>query len=276
MIDIDEGSYKMKAFERREKILQRLSIKNRVEVAELASLFNVSMETIRRDLEILEKDRDIKKVHGGAVKPKTYRMEEYLFQLRMADHIEDKKQIAKVAASYIKDGDVIALESGTTILAMVPYLRGKDITIVTNSIPVLNQIIVEKLEYLMKKIIVLGGEFNERSLCTYGELSFQILDQIHISKAFLSSQGFTVNEGFSNYSMRESLFAKHLISRSEKSYLLLDESKVNTNSFFTIAPPHQVDVIISTAPVPPRFASRVPNTDWIYVENGKPHKNQIK
>lgn len=261
----------MKASERREKILDELSMRNRVEVAELAELFDVSMETIRRDLELLEKDKMIKKVHGGAVKPKTNKMEEYLFKARIEDHTQDKKLIAKVAASYIKDGDVIALESGSTVLAMVPYLRGKDITIVTNSIPVLNQIISEKLDHLMKKLIVLGGEFNERSLSTYGELSFQMLDQIHISKAFLSSQEFTVQDGLSNYSMRESLFARHLIGRSEKSYLLLDESKVNTNSFFTIVPAKQVDVIISTAPMPSGFSRHVPKTKWVFVEN-KNHK----
>ncbi|MDF2596492.1 MAG: DeoR family transcriptional regulator [Clostridia bacterium] len=259
----------MKATVRREQILHLIRMQNRVDVSELAGLFGVCMETIRRDLEILEKNHEVKKIHGGAMKPKTYTMEEYLFEARVGERAGEKDEIAKVAASYIKNGDVVALESGTTVLAVVPYLKDKDITIVTNSIPVMNLIVSQKLMNLSGKIIFLGGEFNRRSVSVYGELSIQMLEKIHISKSFLSSQGFTVDEGLTNYNMRESIFARTLINRSEKSFLLLDSSKVNKDSFYTIASADKVDVIISTAPAPQRFWSKVPNTAWVQVPTSK-------
>ena len=259
----------MKTGARREQILHLIHTQNRVDVSELSKQFGVCMETIRRDLDVLEKNHEIKKVHGGAIKPKTYSMQEYLFESRVEDRSKEKDAIAKTAADYIKNGDVIALDSGSTVLAMVPYLKEKYVTIVTNSIPIVNFLVKHNLNHLNDRVIFLGGEFNRRSLSVYGELSIQILEQIHISKAFLSSQGFTVTEGLTNYSMRESMFSRALINRSEKSFLLLDDSKVNIDSFYSIAPPDKINFIISTAPAPQRFASKVPSTSWVHVDMEK-------
>lgn len=255
----------MKSNERRRKIEEILDINGSVEVSELSQLLKVSMETIRRDLDILCATGEIKKIHGGAIKS-NMSSTDYFFKKRITDNILEKKQLAKTAASFIEDGDIIALDTGTTVLQLVDYIYNKDIFIVTNSLPVITALSQYNLNHLKGKIIFLGGEFNENSMASYGELCISMLKTLNITKAFISCDGFDVAKGLSYHNMREALLTKEYINKSTKTYLLMDSSKLTTNSFYNIGETSMVDTIITSKPYPKELKEAAPDTKWIHVK----------
>lgn len=256
----------MKSSDRRNKINDLLNIHGSMQVSQLAEILNVSMETIRRDLDILCEQYEIKKIHGGAVKNSSS-SNEYFFNKRLNHNLSEKQEIAKIASEFIEDGDIIALDTGTTVLQLIDYIYNKDISIVTSSLPVLTTLSKYNISRLKGKIIFLGGEFNENSLSIYGEISMSMLKSINISKAFVSCDSFKEEEGIFFHNVREGVLTSEFIKRAEKSYLLLDSSKLSKNSFYNIGPISSVDTIISSAPCPDDLKSLYPNTDWVYIYN---------
>ena len=254
----------MKAVNRRNKIKELIDSTNKVQVSDLAESFNVSMETIRRDLDILSEEGTIEKIHGGAIKKVNSSTSEYYFKSRLNNNLEEKKLIAKIASQYIEDGDIIALDAGTTVLQLIDYIYDKNISIVTSSLPVLNALCKYDISHLRGQIIFLGGEFNENSLSIYGELSTAMLKNINISKAFISCDGFNVNSGIFNHNMREGLLTKEIIKNANTSYLLLESSKLHINSFYKTCSTSDVDIIISSEKEPDDFKKIAPNSKWIH------------
>lgn len=255
----------MKSNERRSKIEEILDINGSVEVSELAQLLNVSMETIRRDLDILCATGEIKKIHGGAIKS-NMSSTDYFFKKRITDNISEKKQLAKAAASFIENGDIIAIDTGTTVLQLVDYIHNKDIFIVTNSFPVITALSQYNLNHLKGKIIFLGGEFNENSLASYGELCISMVKTLNITKAFVSCDSFHINKGLSYHNMREALLTKEFINHSQQTYLLMDSSKLKTSSFYNICNTSMIHAIITSVPCPKELKEAAPNTKWIHVK----------
>lgn len=256
----------MKAINRQAKIIDLLEIQEYVQVAELADLFHVSMETIRRDLDTLESHSQIIKVHGGAKKKSLPSIQDYFFQERMTQNLSEKKALAKAAASFAIDGDTIVLNTGSTILQMVPHLISKNISIITASLPILTALSTFDIAHLKGKIIFLGGEFNENSLSVYGELSLILLESLSISKLFFSPDSFHPEKGFSFKNMREGILTQKLIEKADEVYLLIDQSKVGSQSFYHIPFLHKTYKILSTLPYSSDFSKLPPDIEWIHVD----------
>lgn len=255
----------MKAIDRQAQIIDLLEVQEYVQVAELAELFHVSMETIRRDLDALESQSLIIKVHGGAKKKSTPSIQDYFFQERMAQNLSEKKALAKAAAAFVTDGDTVALNTGSTVLQMVPHLVSKDLSIITASLPILTALSTFNIAHLKGKIIFLGGEFNENSLSVYGELSLILLDSLSISKLFFSPDSFHPEKGFSFKNMREGILTQKLIEKADETYLLVDSSKIGSQSFYHIPFSHKVHKILSTTPYSSDFSKLPSHIEWIYV-----------
>lgn len=255
----------MKATNRRKEIKKLLDINGSVEVSSLSNYLNVSMETIRRDLDILCQNPDIKKIHGGAIKNNTSSTD-YFFNKRINQNLIEKKKIAKVASEFIEDGDIIALDTGTTVLQIIDYIYNKNISIVTNSFPVINALSKYDISHLKGKIIFLGGEFNENSLSTYGEIAINMINNLNISKSFISCDSFSIESGISYHNIREASFTKEFIKKCKTSYLLIDNDKFIQDSFYNIGQASIVDTIISSSPCPEDFNSIFPTINWIYKE----------
>lgn len=252
----------MKATDRRIKIKELLDMYGSVEVSNLSQLLNVSMETIRRDLDIICEEHDIKKIHGGAIKnikPST----DYFFNKRINKNLMEKRAIAKKAASLIEDGDIIGLDTGTTVLQLVDYIYNKNISIVTCSLPVMTALSKFDISHLKCKIIFLGGEFNENSLSVYGELTLNMLSNLNISKVFLSPDGFSEKSGFSYHNLREGLISKEFINQSKESYMLIDKEKLSKDAFYNIGKSNLINGIISTTPCSDDFKKENPSCSWI-------------
>ena len=147
--------------ERKNEILNELKRIGKVKVIDLAKQFNVSEETIRRDLTQLEENGLLKKVYGGAIKT-TFQSGEPPFTQRTTVNQEEKIQIGKKAAELISDGDVIVIDVGTTTLEFAHSIQNKkNITILTNSIPV-SAVLTESLnqQKFTGQILLLGGQID--------------------------------------------------------------------------------------------------------------------
>ena len=137
--------------ERRQKILHLLDRHKIVKSQDLVNLLNASESTIRRDLQDLENDGLLERIHGGAKKGQLLGFEQAMSE-KTLKNVHEKHKIAQIAAELINDEDVIYLDAGSTTLEMIPYLQGKKITIVTNSVKH-----AASLVDLQLPTIILGG-----------------------------------------------------------------------------------------------------------------------
>ncbi|QUW21507.1 DeoR/GlpR transcriptional regulator [Sporosarcina sp. Marseille-Q4063] len=233
------------AEERQKIILEEIDIYGKVHVIPLAKRFNVSNETIRRDLEALVKTNKLKRVYGGAVKT-SYPDGEPPYQQREIINFDAKQAIGKEAASLINDGDTIFLDTGTTILELARFIQGnKRVTIITNSLPTAN-LIKESLaqRIFTGKLIILGGEVSAEQQSISGYLCEEMLKKFYVDKAFISVGGISIQTGISDYDLTESKISEIATSMSKEVIVLADHSKIGVQSFSFISAIDMVNVII--------------------------------
>ncbi len=186
--------------ERYEKILSLIEKSGFVRAADLNRLFSVSSETIRRDLENLEKEGFVKRVHGGATLEKSNKKYP-AFNYREKEHEWEKQEIAEKALRFIKEGDSLALDCGTTTLELAKKLREKftRLTILTNSLKVLNEL-SEMNNYT---IILAGGVFKNNEYSVFGEMTEDNLGRFRVDTAFISASGISLDEGITDLRIDE-------------------------------------------------------------------------
>ncbi|MFX3661164.1 MAG: DeoR/GlpR family DNA-binding transcription regulator [Ectobacillus sp.] len=252
--------------ERKNEILNELERVGKVKVVDLAKKFNVSEETIRRDLTILEEGGLLKKVYGGAIKT-TFQSGEPPFTQRTTVNQEEKMKIGKKAAELISDGDVIVIDVGTTTVEFAHFIQNKkNITILTNSIPV-SAVLMESLnqQKFTGEILLLGGQVDPKQQSISGCLTEQMLGQFNIDKAFISAGGVSIQNGVSNYHLNESLVSRTMVDVSKQIILLADHSKFGVDTFCKVCPLERVDVIVCDQPLPEAWKnhSKLSEIDWI-------------
>lgn len=227
--------------ERRQTILAQLSTEGKVQVHALAEIFNVSTETIRRDLDRLEKEGRLRKVYGGAVQTRSEWIEP-TFIKRSEMYRSEKQSIGKLAASLVKEGETVILDNGTTTLEIMRHLKERaDITVITNSVPIL----ACALEDFQGKIIFAGGEVNMNYQAATGAIAHQMLDQFKVNKAFISAGGISLSEGITEYNVDEALLSRKMMQRTEEAILVADHSKFGVTTFAHIAPIEQISMIVT-------------------------------
>lgn len=231
----------MLAIERRQKIMAMLNENKSVLVPDLAKLFNVTEETIRRDLEKLEKEGLLKRTYGGAVLVENYNVD-VPFEFRNATNIEGKKQIALTLIKYIEDGDTLAMDSSTSALQVARLLKTKkNITVITNSEQIVNELrIFEDV-----KVISTGGTLRHKSLSLVGPIAEQTLKTLNANKAIISCKGFDIEKGFTESNELEAQVKKTMIEISSKVYMIADHTKMTKTALVNIATLDEVDFIFT-------------------------------
>ena len=232
----------MLAEERKEKIIQILEEKGQIKVSYLTKLFNVSLQTIRRDLEILEAEGLIKKVYGGAILNKE-KFKNLTRSTREKQSLEEKEEIAEIAVKLIKEGDSIALNDSTTNLAIAKKLRKnfKNLTIISNSLTIINELSdIEGFD-----VILAGGILNVKEQAFFGEITERILDSFIIDKAFISVSSFSLKTGITDYPLEEVQVQKKLLDISQKSIIIADSSKLESTSIIKVTDVSHVDLLVT-------------------------------
>src|SRR6056297_636435 len=229
----------MFAEERLEAIENEVLRKGKVKVNDLAKKFNVSKATIRRDLTELETIGILKRTHGGAV-PQSHTKTELSYLEKEDQLLNEKEQIGKYAAVFIKAGDTIALDSGTTTIQIAKSIDVEDITIITNSIKIAN--LLSKKKNI--EVILTGGLLRQNTLALVGPLAEESVNHFNIDKAFLGANGITPDGGFTTPNIVEANIKKTFIKNSERVFFVCDHSKLYKKSFAKIAQMSEVDGLI--------------------------------
>lgn len=237
--------------ERKRKILEELEISGKVKVSNLAEKLNVSTETIRKYLDELAQEEKLKKVYGGAINLSFFQ-EEPSTSEREVINSEAKKRIGELAASLIHDNDVIAIDDGSTPLQLAKSLQKKrNLTIFTPSITALS-VLIDLLQknIFTGRIIILGGEINTTHHRVTGGFTLQMLDNLFVDKYFISADGLTLGEGVTSYDSSKGIVTKKLIEHSDKSILLVDQSKIGKRTHYKIADFKDINMVISNGDYP--------------------------
>lgn len=227
--------------ERKKTILQALETEEKVQVRVLSQILEVSDETIRRDLDRLEKEGVLKKVYGGAVKTQFHSWE-LPFDQKKTINKKEKQAICKAAASLVEDGDIIMVGNGTTPLDIVPYLADKkDIILITHSIPVLFM----AMELFKGRVIFIGGEFERNQQYTSGPLSERMLESLKAKKAFIAAGGISTENGITDYDINGSSILRKMIERAEDVIILADHTKFGKTTFAYMCDLTEASMIIT-------------------------------
>jgi DeoR/GlpR family transcriptional regulator of sugar metabolism len=237
----------MSAERRREQILSYLSARDRATVGELSHVLSVSEVTVRKDLDLLEAQGLLLRVHGGAMASGRGRLELH-FATREQDHLEEKRRIAQAAIQLVRPGQRIFLDGSTTALQMARLLKDRaDLTVVTNGL-------YTALELNFSAGIttmVVGGTLRHRSSSLVGSLSADLLQRLRVDMGFFGARAITGRDGLMEADLEEAELKQHMVQASSVVVAIADASKLGDTAFKIFALPHEIDRLITDTAAPP-------------------------
>lgn len=237
--------------ERYQFILSYLEEHQTITIHEIAASLGSSDSTIRRDLQALEDQELLIRIHGGAKKRHQLNYEPSMNE-KKSQHQSEKSAIAKYAASLVQENDVIYLDAGSTTLEMVPFLpKNVALTVVTNSVTHALRLLEEQIP-----TIILGGLLKESTNAILGSTAVQQLQQLYFDKAFLGINGIDIKAGFTTPDPEEAFLKKTAAAQSQKIYVVADHSKFQERSFSQVAPLTNSHAMILTDFCPTDIATK--------------------
>lgn len=229
--------------ERHQFILDFLEKNGTITIHEIAATLGASDSTIRRDLQFLEDQGLLFRVHGGA-KRKTPLVYEATMVEKCTQQPEEKQKIAQFATTLIKEHDTIFLDAGSTTLAMIPFLpENYSLKIVTNSVTHALQLLERGFE-----TIILGGTLKKTTNAILGSTAVHQLKQLYFDKAFLGMNGIEIQAGYTTPDPEEAFIKKTAIKQSQVAYVLVDQSKFKQRSFAQVMPLKEAKIITDSCP----------------------------
>lgn len=217
----------MLALERRNLILEKLQEEKRVVVSELSQLFNVSEETIRRDLEKLEKDGLATKSYGGAVLNESTSID-MPFNVRKKENVSSKQKIADLVVNLIHDGEHIIMDASSTAVFIAKSMKEKEnLTVITNSI----EVIVELSDVSDWNIICSGGSLKEGYLALVGPKTVDGFANFYADKAIFSCRGLDMQKGATDGNELFTQAKQAMMRSAAESILVVDHSKFDRIAF---------------------------------------------
>ncbi len=231
----------MLAIERRNAIVTKVSAEGKVLVADLAKEFDVTEETIRRDLEKLDNDGLVRKTYGGAIKNESFNID-LPFHVRKQTNVESKQKIAALIGEMINDGDYIMLDASTTALCVIKnILNKKNITLITNSIEILLEL-CNKPEW---NVLSTGGMLKEGGLSLVGYQAEKMISGFHVDTAICSCKGLDETNGITDSNERDAEIKKAFFRSANKRVLAADSSKFDRSSFVKVCGFSDIDVVVT-------------------------------
>lgn len=233
---------------RRTRLLSYLSNNGAVSVHELVDGLNVSPATVRRDLAILERLGRIRRTHGGAMLPHFHGQAEPAHASKTSALVTEKRAIARVAARFVRDGDVLILDSGSTTLQLALELRARrGLTVVTSDL----KIALELCDAPTHDVIIVGGRVRPHLYSVIGPIAERTLDTIRVSHAFLGADAIDLDYGVTNANFDEVPIKQRALAAGANVVLLADHTKFDKTSLTKVAPISAFDHIITDWHVSP-------------------------
>lgn len=236
---------KMLQIERFKQIRALLEKTPTLRIGQIAQILYVSEATVRRDVDTMEKNGLLKRVYGGV----TLNKEDMPLTLRSIQHADKKDEIGRQAAELVKDGQTIFIDSSSTALHMLPYIKHKkDMTIISNS-----QTVIDTLAFTNNKLILTGGELIPRNLAYVGELACRSLDLYRPELVFFSSQGIDASGEITDVSQSETALRRAAIKRGIHTIFLCDSSKAGKIYPHHVCYKSEITKIITDAHFPKEY-----------------------
>lgn len=225
------GGEEMLAQERHNRIVELIQKNGAVTTAKLVALLQVSLETVRRDLLTLEQNGKISRVHGGAVARAGMKSYPEL-QQRSKEFKEQKYALSLKAAGFVSEGDIIGIDAGSTANAFAEVLKEKftRLTVVTHSKDVFD-ILCDHCDF---SVILCGGYYMRGNNAFYGELTLEMLKNLHLQKTFITPSAVSIEYGICDYEKDLYPIQKQLICSSDQVFILADSSKFEKTGFLQI------------------------------------------
>lgn len=248
----------MLTFERRHEICRLVEQNGSVRIADLTARFGVSGETLRKDLLFLEKERHLKRIHGGAVS-----VAKSVYRKTLAERYdisrEKKQELAEYAADFVENGDFIAIDAGATAAEFADVLarRFTSLHVVTYSAH-----IFQKLAYLPGfDVILCGGKFDPEEDCFYGDLTVRALRELHVQKAFIFPAAISLSRGLTN-NVHDGLSVMNtLFEIADRHFLLADSDKIEKTAIYQLTELSPAHTIVCDSSLDDGIAA-------LYAENG--------
>ncbi|WP_163539952.1 DeoR/GlpR family DNA-binding transcription regulator [Gracilibacillus sp. YIM 98692] len=227
----------MLTIDRHEIILDILRDQETVSVRQICDATNASESTVRRDLTELEKKQLIKRVHGGASLLKKKRDEPTILE-KNTKFQREKKAISKKAVSFIEEGDSIYLDAGTTTMHMIPFLKNKQVVVVTNGIPHVQALIEHGIE-----TYVIAGKAKSGTAALTGTKAVKSIQEFRFDKCFLGMNGIHPKQGLTTPDPEEANVKQAALQQAQSCHVLADPAKFGEVSFAEVAQLHQATII---------------------------------
>ncbi|TGX52554.1 DeoR/GlpR transcriptional regulator [Sphingomonas gei] len=231
--------------ERRQQISALVRERGSVQVAPLAARFGVSMQTIRKDLHYLEKRGVAERSYGGAISADAVNVvAEPPLEAKRASNIDEKARIGALAASMVRPGDSIVLDSGTTTLQIAHHLPDdEDITVLTNDLDILCAL--ARKERI--GVVMLGGALRRRNRAFYGAQTESALEDLHVDKLFLGVDGFDLERGITTHFEPEAMLNRKMAKAARQVIAVTDKSKFGKVCLHRILSVGEIDDLITDA-----------------------------
>lgn len=237
---------------RKQAIVDIVNQKGNATVGELCERFLVSPATIRNDLRELEEAGAIERTHGGAIschkavyEPNTYQKE--------VQNVREKEAVAKAAVEFVRPGDAIAIDTGTTTYQLAKRLVGIErLTVVTNDL----QIAAWLEANTDVSIIMAGGAVRRNFHCTAGQTALDTIARLRVDKVFAAANGVSVEHGLTTPNMDMANIKTQMVECADEVYLLADSTKIDRNAFVMFAPLTKVNVMVTDDKASPEFLEK--------------------
>ena len=235
--------------DRLSEIITLVQTEKKVIVSDLAKKYQVTTETIRRDLEILEKEGIVARTYGGAIAVQSAPVKSD-YKVRAVRNSAAKAQIGEMAAALLPESGAIGCDSSTTVYEVIPFIRSRSgLTLLTNSVRILNDFMYDKI-----RIISTGGILNSRTQSVLGETANRMMQDYYVDVSIIGCHSLDLVNGIYEGSEPVAQFKNTLISHSRKVILLADHTKFDHTSLIRTVPFSKIDILVT---------DRKPSDEWL-------------
>lgn len=241
----------MYAAERQQWLLNRTRDAGRLDVAATAEELDVSAETIRRDLDALERQGLLRRVHGGAIPADRLGFEPGI-SARDSVAAQEKERIAKAALDELDGATTVLLDAGTTTARLAALLPAdRELTVVTNALPIASMLAARPNITLL----MLGGRVRGTTMATVDEWALDVLGDLTADVAFLGTNGFSAERGLTTPDRAEAAAKKAMLGAARRAVVLADSGKHGADQFVRFGRLDQIDALITDTGLTPDTAA---------------------
>jgi DeoR/GlpR family transcriptional regulator of sugar metabolism len=242
---------------RQQLIIERLEKRGRIRISELSDQLGVSEMTVRRDLEALERDGLLKRVHGGATSAMS-RSYEPMYSARSRLELDAKEAIGQAAAEMVRDGDTCIVDGGTTGLAVARALGGRqNLTVCTTSLRVAQELADEPGIRLM----IVGGVVRQGEHSIVGDLADAVFDSLRFDLLFLTASGVDLDDGVTEWNLDDARVKRAALRSARRCVLAADATKIGKVAFSRVCDLDAVDAFVTDGRVPANFVQALAQRD---------------